>query len=335
MRHIAILAFGAFFAADGRAQNEILYHGPKSYTSRGHLGTGDGELLQGFHAEQWRALGEQDRSGKVGRIDALRAYSIQDQAQATQESFRWVLRSGDAAAGPTTGASGELFVSGDNVLGPGVGTGPIAWSVTTTLTTPILVPSEAFFALGVRLPAAPNWSNDGSSVWATSQPTDGSSDKQVDMAWQIVGSASRATHPSEKRTWRLGFHQAAPALQLGHFSALRALSYAQGGQFPIAGTDGLALRVLAAGRDGQVGAVFVAAKFTTVFPVPGVGTWALDIPTFVSLPLVTGTVTNGKLEQLPLLTIPATLRGEFAFQGVLFDLGKLSATLTNAALLTL
>ncbi|MCB9919678.1 MAG: hypothetical protein H6832_14840 [Planctomycetes bacterium] len=335
MRCIAILAFGAFFAVDGRAQNQILYSGPKSYTSRGHLGTGDGELLQGFHAEQWRALGEPDSTGKVGRIDALRADSVQDQEQATQESFRWVLRSGDATAGPTTGASGELFVSGDIVLGPGVGTGPIAWSITTTLTTPIVVPSEAFFAVGIRLPASPFWSNDGLSLWATSQPTDGSSNKQVDMAWQILGSASRATHPSEKRTWRVGFHQSAPALQLGHFSALRPLSYAQGGQFPIAGTDGLALRILATGRDGQVGAVFIAAKFATVFPVPGVGTWALEIPTFVSLPVATGTITNGKLEQLPLLTIPSTLSGEFAFQGVLFDLGKLSATLTNAILLTL
>ncbi len=334
MRSITSLAACLCLAGSLSAQNEVMYSGTVSFTSRGNIGTGTGEVLQGFDSTHWRSLGAANLAGATGKITAMRGNAIQDQDQTTPETFQWVIRSGDETTGPVTGTAGELFVSGNQTLGPGTGTGPVAWIVTTALTTPIDVPSEKFFAVGVRLPASPLWSTDGPSVWATSQATDLSSTKQTDSAWQIIGTAATATHPSAFRTWRMGFNQAPAALQLGLFVGSGTVSYAQGGNFPIPGTDGLAMRVLGAGLDGQVAVVFLSGKFAPALPIFG-GKWALDLGTLVSTPFVVGTIATGTLVSQPVPLIPATITGDFAFQAALFDLTTFAGSLTNAVNLTL
>ncbi|MCA8972714.1 MAG: hypothetical protein KDC95_23200 [Planctomycetes bacterium] len=322
---IPALASAAF------AQNEVMYKGNVAFTSRGNIGTGTGEVLQGFHSDYWRACG-QASTGDTGLITALSGQAFQDQDQTTAETYRWVIRSGTDANGPTTGTAGEIFVSGDQTLGPGTGTGAAAWNVTTTLTTPVAVPSSAFFAVGVQLTAA-SWTADGMSVWAASQETNNSTTLALDMAWQIIGTATTAIHPSLKRTWRMGFNQAPAALQLGNFTGTGAALYGSGGNFPNRGVDGVAFRVNGTGFDGDIAAVFLAGGFGTSVDVFG-GRLALDVTSTLPIPVAVGAVASGVYENKNIALWPATLGGHFTFQAVLINGTAMTASMTNAVKVT-
>lgn len=335
MRLSSTLASVLFIGGALAAQNEVMLKATAvSFTSRGNLGTGSGELLQGFHSTHWRALGEANPTPD-GKIIGFRGEAFQDQDRTTAEKFQWVVRSGTDAAGPTTGAAGEIFVSGGLALGPATGTGPVAFNVTTALTTPVDVPCERFFAVGVRLPASPNWTADGHSVWASTQASAGAGAQTVDMAWQIVGAATSAIHPSAKRSWRIGFNQKPAALQLGHFVGTGAAGYGQGGIFPTAGTDGVSFRVNAKGLNGQFVAVFIAPNFAQrKLPILG-GKFALDLATVITTPITSGLVAADKFEDKTVPLIPASLTGDYAFQAALFDLTSFAGSLTNAVKLEL
>ena len=338
MRLYSSLSSVLVLSAALSAQNLVEYQAPTNFTSRGNIGTGTGEILQGFHSAQWHALGKA-AAGNVGEINGFRG-TFQDQDRATLEKYNWVVRRGTDAAGPTTGTPGEIFVSTPQSLTP-VGTGKVfAVTVTLALRTPVKVPCDKFFAVGIRLQAA-KWTADGQSCHMSrgdNTQGDDPSTKLVEMAWQIVGSATSATHPSLKRSWKMGFLQNAPALQLGNFRGTASSRFGTGGHFPIPGTHGLAFRVSAAGQTGDLALIFLSGKFGRCLPLFG-GHWALDFGTLVTTPVVVGSIAGtgaaAKFEAKSFPLIPKTLKGDFAFQALLFNPKKSSLSLSNAVKMTL
>lgn len=314
------------------AQNFVLYEAPTAFTSRGNIGTGAGEVLQGFHSAYWRSMGEAVDTTK-GKITSFRAV-FQDQNLATAEKFKWVVRKGTDAAGPTTGTAGEIYASADMTWHPGTGTGVGAAFVTTTLTTPVEVPSASFFAVGARLvPVA--WTSDGHSVHAASQATNDSATLAIDMAWQILGTATSAINPSQKRTWRMGFGQAAAALQLANAVGTATPKYGSGGNFPNIGTDGITARVTAGtAANGQVVALFLSGGFAAPKAIFS-GNFALDLTSLIPTPIISGVVAGGTYTGKVISKLPVGIKGQFSFQAILLDVKALSATLSNAVNMTL
>lgn len=328
MRITITAAAVAALSASLVGQNLLDYSAPTSFTSRGNIGGGVGEIHQGFHPDDcWQAIGE--ANGANGKVVGFRSV-FQDQNLSTQDKFKYVVRSGTVAAGPTTGTAGEIFVSGDLTFHPGTGTGAGAFLVTTSLTTPIDVPCDKFFSVGPRLEAA-MWTADGQSCHASNNSAAGNNQAPTatDLAWQIIGAATSATHPSQKRTWRIGLLQAPAALQLANFVGSAAKKFGAGGHYPNAGTDGLAARVRAGtAANGQVAAIFLSGGWGTAIPIFS-GKFVLDISSLLTAPVAAGVVAGGVYQTDIAPVLPATLTGNFTFQAVLIDLTAMSATLSN------
>lgn len=337
MRSILVLtSLLAVFVAPraSHAQNDVLFDpGEVRFASRGDLGASAGEMLQGFHASHWRGLGG---VGNFGQIAGFRASSLQDADRRTAETFRWVVRTGSDAAGPAPTAANELFVSGLQTLGPVLGGGSIAWDVTSTLRTPIRIPGATFFAVGIRVPAnaKAKYQTDGLSVWIGANLS-GKDDNMasrfaVDQAWQIVG--DRVTHPSGKRVWRLGFQTAGPSLQFGNMVGTTKwpVRFGSGGLFP-APTQGLAYRVRASGRDGQIALMLLSTSDFNGFALSIFGSrfwleWNGLYPGIFHASLVHNGVAVGVLAP----SLPFGLPKHLTWQAVVVHPTTLDAQFTNA-----
>lgn len=176
-----------------------IYPGVTSFTSRGNIGTGSGEIHQGFHASINRGLG--DNAG-VCEVNGVRVL-LQDQDRLTQGQWRNVFRSGSDAAGPGTTSADVIATTGLLSFPPAsTGTGGWAFLFTVNFSTPVQVPCSDFWSLGVELfPEA--WSSDGVSCHASTNAANLQHPNAEDIAWQIVGTATSATHPSSMRSWRI------------------------------------------------------------------------------------------------------------------------------------
>ena len=319
------------------AQNDVMLNpGALRWSSRGDLGDGRGEVLQGFHNSHWRGLGTR---GKRCEITALRVANLQDAERRTPESYRWIVRAGNDAAGPLPGVPHEIFRSGSLSLGPALGAGSVAWNVTTSLRTPIVIPCTAFFAVGLALPARAGAGShtDGLSVWIGAKLSgldDNLAGPQAsDQAWQIIGNAKQASHPSGKRVWRIGFQTKSPALQMGNLvahSGSHALRFGSGGLFPAPG-QGLAFRVHAQGQNGSFALLFVSGpRFSPgAFPIFASRFW-LDLQNLQPSPLAIALVNKNTALAIPALKIPASLKGSLTWQALVLNLQTLQAELTNA-----
>ncbi len=316
------------------AQNEVmLAPGVVRYSSRGDVGAGSGELLQGFTVGHWRGLGGH---GSGARITAFRAASLQDADRRTPEGFRWIVRTGSDGAGPVLGSVGEVFVSSRQQLGPALGGGSVAWNVTTSLLTPLDIPAASFLAVGVRVDANAGAGNntDGLSVWIGAKL--GSSDDNLaattapDHAWQIHGSPATLSQPSGKRTWCLGFETEAPVLQFGNFLPNEAPRFGSGGLFPDVG-QGLAYRVHASGQDGSIALLFLAVSDFDVLALPIFGSrfW-LRLHALLPGVYDARLVQAGRATGVVAPTLPSWLRGELTWQVVVVDPATLTVRLGNA-----
>ena len=333
----AALAVAACLLAPCPAQsstaNEVVLN-PQAvrFVSRGDLAKGRGEILQGFHRESWRGLGD---LGKSCRATSFVARNFHDQDRKTAESFRWVVRKGSDAKGPTAGAAGLIFRSGALPLGPSTGTGPIAYRVTTILKTPVALPCDQFFAVGAELGPAASWPSDGLACWIGADlgnvDDNKAHPKARDHAWQIVGSASKATHPSGRRTWSLGFGMESPALQIGNVNNEPPKTrFGSGGLFPLPG-QGLTARVRARGLDGQIAFVILSSRISPVgvrlFP-KGARLWA-NLIGFVGPIGLARPIRNGVAE-IPLTRIPHGFAVDLTWQAFVLDARALQVQFSNA-----
>lgn len=255
--HLLLLAATALGTTAIAQNNRVELQGKQtSFTSRGNVGTGTGEIHQGFHSSYHAEMAATNQ-GTTSEIKRL--YLVhQDQNCSSQEKYDLAVRSGTDALGPTGGtAPGAILGEVLNLNVPSnTSTGACAWGSTITLaaTAPIKLNMDQFFSLGVRFTPSPNWTMDGHSVHTSfgsaAYPHQNSSNEtlttgQADHAWQLPGTATVATHPSDFRTWRLGFDTDATVMQLG--CGTGSIGYGMGGMFPRSSTSsaplGLHLRI--------------------------------------------------------------------------------------------
>jgi hypothetical protein len=232
---LALTLISSALSAQTTYQRWDMYPGATSFTSRGNIGPGVGEVLQGVHQTTNRGVMDVARRCQIRRFNTI----TQDQNCATNEGFDFVVRSGKDAHGPATGSRGILGAIKGLTLPKSNRNGACAWSVSSTLTAAnaIGVPCVRHWSYGVSLHAAPGWTMDGQSVHATSSTSGANShrnhSRNEDQSWQIVGTAIAASHPSQKRSWRLSTF-----VSDGVVMKLRCDGRAgYGGSFPIASTS--------------------------------------------------------------------------------------------------
>ena len=143
---VTLLPGTAFAQTPVQNQTEI-YPGTTSATSR--PGRRAGETLQGFARATWSGIGD---SGTIAQITGLSSVS-QDQNGQTQETFHWIVRSGNDTMGPTAGTAGEIAAAGLLITPPSSTRTAVVWALSTALSTPVTVLHDSFFAVGHRLSA--------------------------------------------------------------------------------------------------------------------------------------------------------------------------------------
>ncbi len=321
--------------------NEFFYGAATiRFTSRGNVGTGSGEFLQGFHSAHWRDIAGYDATAKTSLVKGFIIRNLQDQNRSTQESYTFVVRSGTDAAGPTLGTAGVIGTAGPFKTPPSSFTTPGSYAITTTLATPMKVPGDKYIAVGIQVGTAPKWTSDGISVWINGNfgtiDDNGLSPTALDTAWQIINTTTGATksHPSGKRVWRLGFLVGNDVLQPGNVFSSRQ-NFSSGGIFPNVGAtpaQGLAFVVRAKGKSGQIALVFGGVKRLPVGApaFPGPRLWV--IPSFFLAAPHTITAT-GSVAWTEVAAIPASLKGAgtIYWQAAVIDVKALKLALTNSS----
>lgn len=319
---LSCLIAASVLTAPSQAQQVFeIYPGVTSFASRGSLGGALGEVQQGFHSAANRGLGD---NGSFCAVRGVRAV-VQDQNDATVEPFRYVLRSGSDASGPTPTAAGLIATLGPYTL-PAGGGAVTSFQVTTSFGTPITVPCSAFFSVGVELPANANWSNDGLSIHSSVNTVQMQHASAVDSAWQILGGT--ASHPSSKRSWRIGLLLPQNAFQAGNVVAgSPAARFGIGGYFPdtsLTGSgpssQGLAFRCFDNDGANAIAVVMMAIDFGND-PVAlfGVANRAhFNLATVAPFSLVTGPADGTTLPYAPAggNTLPSAAGLRVCFQAV-------------------
>ena len=237
----------------------------------------DVEVMADVSSSQFRGVGSVDTTTcqLTGQV-----YVIQDQDRTTQDFFRIIVRRPVAPDGlPDGTAAGVIAGSGNIQLPASTGTGAIAWQFTSTWATPVTVPCETGYFVGVVLLAAPAatpadfcyaWTSSAYAAGAT-PPTTGTGDNPRTPApkWhacrvdQPAGTASRTTG---QRTLAIcGITRAATMNMAnvdGSATGLGYISHGLGGLYPNAARgDGLTARVEDAGNPGGLVLVFMTGAF--------------------------------------------------------------------------
>lgn len=296
--HLSLLALtavtSAAFAQTPSTQLFEIQGKQTSFTSRGNIGTGTGEILQGFHSSHLQSMFEHDgNTTATYKITQFRLVH-QDQNCASRETFDFVLRGGTDTAGPTGGTGAGLIaeVKGIN-LPNSTRTTACAWGQWQNLSAsaqpnwPVDASGNTqFLAFGARLNASPSWTMDGHSVHTSfanaANPHHNSWNHQVttgnqSWAWQFVGTATMANQPSSNRSFRFTLgKQDGTLMQLG--CGTGATGYGYGGSFPMYTTSAApqAFKARLRGGTAMNGAgTAVALAPLGLFPVPvGFGTAA-------------------------------------------------------------
>ncbi|MCB9869274.1 MAG: hypothetical protein H6837_05400 [Planctomycetes bacterium] len=245
MRILPILAMLAVGSVAVAQQDIEIYPGQTSFTSRGNVGSGTGEVHQGFHAGYWRSIGDDGSACTINQWFGV----IQDQNAATQENYYLVWRRGDDTNGP--GITSADVISRVGPYNSPAGTGTAAWIVTSAvLTPPVTLPDcqenpvsgyKGMFSIGMEFTAAPLWTADGvslhTSFGSSTTPHQYSHGAQEDHAWMYLGPPATAmAHPSDLRSWRLGQKVSQGALQMCNGVAAAANDRCgMGGLFPLNG----------------------------------------------------------------------------------------------------
>lgn len=234
------------------------------------------ECLSDVSAAAFRGIGASDASTcrLTGQI-----YMVQDQDQTTGNPFKLVVRSAVAPDGlPDGTAAGAIAISGVLNTPIGSGTGGIAWQFTSTWTTPVTVPCENGYYVGVSL--LPQLSaTDYTLTWTASTfapgatpPSTSSGDNPRVPApkWhacrvdQPAGTASRTT---SQRTLSVMSLTDMPLLNIGNEDGSQGgyISFGIGGLYPAIKAaprdDGLVARVEDISNAGGVAAVFLSSSF--------------------------------------------------------------------------
>jgi hypothetical protein len=273
--HLSLMAAVALVGSIS-AQSTVQYFSidghTTSFTSRGGISSGNGEILQGFHASHHRGVLENNGNNTNASCTITTLQLVtQDQNNTSQETFNWVVRSGDDMNGPTTGTGAGLLMSTANINTPPAGASPnriVAWRITSTLATPFNVGfCDKFLSVGTYLNNSSGWTMDGQS----NHTSFGSGARMhhntwldtgtagIEHAWQIIGTATAASNPGSTRSWRYFVGTNGAVMNLGCGTNGRG-GYGMGGMYPKTSNSSspLSFQAKLNGGSGMSGAASVA-----------------------------------------------------------------------------
>ncbi|MCC6784286.1 MAG: hypothetical protein IT457_15700 [Planctomycetes bacterium] len=336
---LSIAAAVAIAAGASAQQFFEIYPGTTNATSRGGLGLNSGEILNGFHKAQNAGIGNDGTSSTVSGA----RYVLQDQIGNTVDTYGITFRTGTDATGPGTTAVDLLASFGPFNMPASTATGPVAWIITLTF-APLTVPSTDFFSVGVALPVATS-GTDYVSCHAAYNTSHNQHASAVDMAWQIVGAATSATHPATKRSFRIAIRTPQNAFQAANVDALGTFNhFGWGGYFPNTALVGAASQGLAFRAFHNLGVNGSAAVLASIggfaaspLTIPGIGnTVYLDLATLLPVTMAFGLSDGTVLPSLAagLDVLPAGA-GTLTFQAVVLDIPNATIDMTNAVTTTL
>jgi hypothetical protein len=282
--HLSLMAAVALVGSVS-AQSTTQYFGidgfQTSFTSRGGISSGSGEILQGFHASHHRGVLENNGNNTNAScsITSLRLIT-QDQNNTSQETFNWVVRAGDDVNGPTLGTGAGLIATTANITTPPPGANPnriVAWQLTSNLTTPINVGfCDKFLSIGTFLGTSSGWTMDGQSNHTSFSFGGGTPQRKhhntwidngtsgIEHSWQILGTATAASNPGSGRSWRYWAGTNGAIMNLGCGTNGNRTptpgGYGMGGMFPKTSNSAspLSFQARLNGGSGMSGAASVA-----------------------------------------------------------------------------
>ncbi|MBL8899132.1 MAG: hypothetical protein JNM84_15950, partial [Planctomycetes bacterium] len=284
-----------FYKGEGALPNRF-FSGTNFSTRVGATNTVAVECFSDLSASQFRGIGA---SSNTSCTVTGQVYIIQDNDGLTASPFQIILRSPVAPDGlPDGSAAGIIAQSGTLNTPVNTTAGGVAWQFSSTWATPVTVPCETGFYLGVSLPPGASATdvlvvNTASAINTTTLT--GDNPRVPAPKWHaarvdpVTGVASRTT---SQRTLAMVALTDQATLNIGNIDATVGggyVSYGLGGLYPAvkAGVrdDGLGCRVEDGSNAGGAVSVFVSTGFLPGgFAFAGIGgaLWC-DPTTFISV----------------------------------------------------
>ncbi|MBK9385713.1 MAG: hypothetical protein IPN34_12965 [Planctomycetes bacterium] len=284
-----------FYKGEGPLPNRF-FTGTNFSTRVGATNTVAVECFSDLSASQFRGIGA---SSNTSCAVTGQVYIVQDGDSLTANPFQIILRNPVAPDGlPDGTATGVIAVSGTLNTPVNAAGAAVAWLFSTTWATPVTVPCETGFYLGVALPAGVT-STDALTVHTASAinttALTGDNPRVPAPKWhaaRVDPATGVATRTTSQRTLAMVALTDQATLNIGNVDATVGggyVSYGLGGLYPAvkAGVrdDGLGCRVEDGANAGGAVSVFVSAGY---FPggisFPGIGgaLW-VDPTTFISV----------------------------------------------------
>ena len=320
-----------------------------SSTTRYSFGTLAGEMLQQVPKTALAGVGDNGTACQVTNM----TYVMQDQNNATQESYSIIFRSATGVGVPDVTAGG-IIAQTSAMLSP-LGTGGVlAYLITATFASPLAVPCASDYFYGISFGAAPGWATnvDGISIHNAFNPPTGSFGSNArstapTIAWQVFdpGTGTAAFQAASARVANMGLGTTQPVLAIGNRDPLSTRStggidYGLGGLYPAVKSsprdDGLDARVNDTPNNGGVAVIFVGLNsFGPAVPIPGFsGRVYLDLSfpviEFVAATISGATVGYGKVTLAPPGAIPASPGVTLYFQAFTVNSGFANPRISNA-----
>jgi hypothetical protein len=270
-----------------------------------------------------------------------------DENPSTQETFQIVLRKPDMTGALDPTSAGVIMTAGpfNTPLG---GTVRTAWRVQGTFATPVTIPCQGGFFMGVSLMAAPTWPTDGLSVWealyyppSTRNFGDNPRQQAPPHAWVNAGGN---VLPPMATVLRIGLLTTAPVLNIGGIdpgnvkqTPAGSTCYGAGGMYPdISGSsraDGIDVRFENLAASNTATAMLLISSGINV-PISSIGVegnmW-LDL----RLLLIWGYATMNAGTATIVVAPPRLISPSFVgltvfFQGATIDFARARTAFTNA-----
>ncbi len=315
-----------------------------SYVDRMNLGGSAGEMFQEVPAKMFRGVGDAGSSCTVTGFQM----STADENGATPETFTILIRSEAAGGGPDPSSAGIIMQTAPQTLP--IGTGRVGYLVTFTFATPVTLPCEKGWFVGISVAAA-NWTTDGQSLYMAFYPGffnpvtgDNPRSGAPNHAWWVMsGSAGLSRYPA---TVRVGVFTDSAVLNLGGIDPNSSRlppgqsNYGAGGMYPdVSGNprkDGLDARVRDAMNANGTAVLFLANGYWLApggLPIGGVsGRLWLDLSSMLSIGSAAFSGNIATVALVPAGVLPPVLSGYSAhFQALTVDSNFTTFRLSNAA----
>ena len=257
-----------FYPGEGAAPN-FFFAGSNIATRLGYGATQNVECYSDVSAAAFRGIGA-TAPGTCKLTGQF--YVVQDGDRTTQNPFRLIVRKPVAPDGlPDTTAAG-LLAQSNNLMTPiQTGTGAIAWNITSTWLTPITVPCETGYYLGVEFLPETSTTDITSTHGATTATTTTGDNPRLPApkfhAVAVLQPSGTATRVTSALTAAIVSLTDMPTLNVANVDSTLAnyKSYGIGGLYPAvkSGTrdDGITLRVQDTGNPGGICGLFLSTGF--------------------------------------------------------------------------